>query len=128
MPLPSLVGCDGPRRWHSAVCRRRPRRGFDGGFLPDSVAAPEQRAHSSSNTCTHARARAHAYNDALLLKRICGLVCWTGCGRMQNESFRSLVGAVTRLTNLLLVLEEIAEEREREGSIELTSIAVRGDV
>ena len=47
---------------------------------------------------------------------------------MQNESFRSLVGAVTRLTNLLLVLEEIAEEREREGSIELTSIAVRGDV
>jgi hypothetical protein len=47
---------------------------------------------------------------------------------MQNESFRSLVGAVTRLTNLLLVLEEIAEEREREESIELTSIAVRGDV
>lgn len=51
-----------------------------------------------------------------------------GCGGMQNESFRSLVGAVTRLTNLLLVLEEIAEEREREGGIKLSSIAVRGDV
>ena len=32
---------------------------------------------------------------------------------VQNESFRSLVGAVTRLTNLLLVLEEVAEERGR---------------
>ena len=81
-----------------------------------------------SNVRTAAATHARAHHDAWFLKRIYVVVCWTGCGRMQNESFRSLVGAVTRLTNLLLVLEEIAEEREREGSIELTNIAVRGDV
>ena len=48
--------------------------------------------------------------------------------RVQNESFRSLVGSVTRLTDLLLVLDEIAVERESQASVKLTDIAVRGDV
>ena len=54
-----------------------------------------------------------------------------------NESFRSLVGAVTRLTNLLLVLEEVAADRQKkatEGGAggqqqeELSSIPLRGEV
>lgn len=46
-----------------------------------------------------------------------------------NESFRSLVGVVTRLTNLLLVLEEVAAEREAQGqgAQQLSDIPLRGD-
>ena len=45
-----------------------------------------------------------------------------------NESFRSLVGVVTRLTNLLLVLEEVAAEREAQGqgAQQLSDIPLRG--